>query len=298
MLNKPLSKEYEKSINRVLNYILKNSKEELSLSKLADIANYSPFHFQKIFKQVTGQSPKQFIIQLRLKNAAHFLIAHRSKSITEIALDSGFSSPAVFSRAFKNFFEITPEEVRGLSLKEFVAFRKSLKKNSRNDPPFIHTSFKRNEGKKNLSVSALKINSMRVVFINTPLSDTNKIQEAYKKIIQLADTHDLLTSETKYIGIINPHAGLYQACVTLQLHHTPPKDLHTTEIEGGKFAVCKIKGKSANTFHTLHNLFQNWLPKSQYRIKQPISFEILLQDPSKKIYNNIPREIYIPIEPL
>ena len=298
MLGKNLPKEYEKSINRVLNYILKNPKEELSLSKLADIANYSPFHFQKIFKQVTEQSPKQFIIRLRLKNAAHLLIAHRNKSITEIAFDSGFSSPAVFSRAFRNFFGISPEGVKKLSLKEFVAFRKSLKKNNRNDPPFIQTKYEKKLSRKTLKVEVNKINSMRVAFINAPLNDTNKIQDAFKKIIQLAEAHDLLTTETKFIGIINPHASLYRACVTLQSHHTPPKDLHTAEIEGGKFAVCNVKGETTSTFHTLHSLFQDWLPKSQYRIKEPIAFEIMLQDPSTKSYSNIQREIYVPIEPV
>ncbi len=56
-----------------MNFIFKNLKEELSLEKLASTANYSAFHFQKIFKQVIGESPKQYIIRLRLENAAHSL---------------------------------------------------------------------------------------------------------------------------------------------------------------------------------------------------------------------------------
>lgn len=100
--------------------MLKNLNEELTLQKLAGIANYSPFHFQKIFKQEIGESPKQYIIRMRLENAAHSLFVYRHRSITEIALDSGFASNATFARAFKNYFGFSAEEFRKLSPKEKV----------------------------------------------------------------------------------------------------------------------------------------------------------------------------------
>src|SRR6266511_1496621 len=77
---KNIPKEYSKSINAAINFILNNLNEELSLKKLAKVANYSPFHFQKIFKQTTGESPKHFITRMRLETAAHLLIMHNYKS--------------------------------------------------------------------------------------------------------------------------------------------------------------------------------------------------------------------------
>jgi len=297
MFKKNTTKEYCKRINAVVNFILKSPKNELPLNKLAEIANYSPFHFQKIFKQITGETPKQFIIRIRLENSAHFLITHRHKSITEIAFDSGFASPETFSRAFKNYFRISANELRNLSPKEHITLRKSVNSKKNTDLNFFTKEYDAKYWTKYLQVVVKKIASIRAVFVNTPLSDINKIQEGFKKIIQLADAHDLLTSDTKFIGIINPHTGLYQTAVTIQSYQLPPKDMSITDIEGGKFAICKIKGDIPQIFHTFHAFYELWLPKSPYRIKQSYAFEILSQNPLTKPYCNIDREIYIPIEP-
>lgn len=111
MFKKELPNEYIKKTNEVINFILSNLAEDLSLEKLAKLANYSPFHFQKIFKLVIGETPKQYIIRMRLQTAAHSLVVHHEKSITEIALNSGFSSSATFARAFKVFMEFLPKNI-------------------------------------------------------------------------------------------------------------------------------------------------------------------------------------------
>jgi AraC family transcriptional regulator len=74
MYHKEIAHNYNKQINRVIDYILNHLSDDLSLDKLAAIANYSPFHFQKIFKQVVGKTPKQFVILTKLKSATGFLI--------------------------------------------------------------------------------------------------------------------------------------------------------------------------------------------------------------------------------
>jgi AraC family transcriptional regulator len=297
MFNKDIPKEYANSVNTVVNYVLKHYKDELSLSKLAGIANYSPFHFQKIFKQLTGESPKQFIIRIRLENAAHFLITHQHKSVTEIALDSGFASPATFSRAFRNYFGISADELRKLSPKERIAIRKTVISGKNSEWQHFAKEYKENQQRKKLNITVNKISSFQILFINAPLSEINKIQDAFKRVIQLADAYDLLTRDSKFIGIINPHAGLYQAAVTYQLHQSAPKDVATTEIDGGKFITCKIKGDIIQIFHTFHSINEVWLPQSSFRIKQSYAFEILSQNPLTKPYPEIKREIYIPIEP-
>lgn len=290
------SKEHIQRTNPVVNYILNHLREDLNLDKLAAIANYSPFHFQKIFKRVTGESPKQFIIRLRLEISTHLLIAHHHKSITEIALDSGFASPSTFARAFKTYFGVPADELRNLFLNDKIKFHQLLSSKKNSSVKYFSKEHSTKYSNKNLEIKIDKISSLQVVFVNASLGDADKIQDGFKKIIQLAEAYDLLTSDSKFIGIINPHAGLYQAAVTIQPNQSRSKKLNIAEIEGGKFAICKVKGDILQTFKMLHAFRELWLSKSAYIIKEFYIFEILSKNPSESPYDDIPREIYIPIE--
>ncbi len=301
MIQKDIPKEYKKRINKVVNFILKNLKEELPLEKLASIANYSPFHFQKIFKQVIGESPKQYIIRLRLENASHSIIIYRNKSITEIALDSGFSSPSTFARAFKNYFGISAEELRSLSPKNKITkhmYINSKKHFTNVESDFINSTYDIKYWTKNLKVTVSRIPSYNLIFVNAPLSDTLKIQEGFRKIIQKAETHDLYTDQVKFIGIIYPHQVLYSAAITISNLNKLSDDFNDTVINAGKYATFKIKGNTLQTFHGVHAFYELWLPHSGYQIASPpFCFEILTENPLKTPYHKIEREIYISIEP-
>lgn len=102
-------------IRKVLEFIQMNLSEELSLQRLSGIANYSLFHFQRIFTEVIGESPKQYIIRLRLERAAHYLKVFPGLTISDLADKSGFSSLATFSRAFQNFFSVSAVEYRKMT---------------------------------------------------------------------------------------------------------------------------------------------------------------------------------------
>lgn len=300
MPRKENTQAYNKQINVVLNYIVKNLKDDLSLDTLAQMANYSPFHFQKIFKQVTGISPKQYVIMTRLENSSHLLIIHRHKSITEIALDSGFASPSTFARAFKNYFGISAEELRSLSPKGKISnfqLKSSKKKTTSPDYDFLNIRYDVKYWKNKLKVKIVKTSPVTVILVNAPLSDINLVTAAYKKIIQLGEIHDLLPNELKFIGLVNPHQGLYQASLPFNNTKKIPAGLTTSHIEGGRFATYKIKGDTLQTFHSLRAFYELWLPNSGYHIRNPLGMEILSENPADFPYQKIEREIYVPVEP-
>lgn len=285
--------EYRKCVDLAIKTILENPADNHSLESLSKVVNYSPFHFQKIFRQTTGNTPKQFMIRLRLGNAAHSLIVHRHQTITEIALDSGFASPATFARAFKKYFGITADELRNLSPKEHTAFRRSINANRR-----IKMTFAKDNSttKENADISVVKNSPLQVLYLNTPLSDSKKIQETFKKIVRIADAYDLITNETKFLGIINPHSEIYQASISLSPGQSIPKQLNITKIEGGKFAVCKIKGDTSSILRAFHSVYENWLPESGYSIRGHFAYEIFLKNPAEESYHNLERALHIPIE--
>lgn len=110
--------EVTKRIDAAIGYMLHNLGSNLSLTTLSRVANYSPFHFHKLFKEAIGVSPKQYMINLRLETALHQMIIHPNKSIKEISIECGYSSPAIFTRAISNYFGLSPLIIRELSSKE------------------------------------------------------------------------------------------------------------------------------------------------------------------------------------
>jgi len=104
--------EYIARINRVCDYIDRHLGEEMTLRDLACIAGFSEYHFHRLFAAMTGETLFAFIQRLRLERAARQLSVHPSRKITQLALECGFSSSAVFCRAFKNRFGCTPSAFR------------------------------------------------------------------------------------------------------------------------------------------------------------------------------------------
>ena len=82
-----------------------------SLSRLADAARLSPYHYLRTFTRLTGVTPHQFVLRTRVRAAAIRLAADDAK-IIEIALESGFNDVSNFNRAFREEIGLAPREYR------------------------------------------------------------------------------------------------------------------------------------------------------------------------------------------
>lgn len=102
-----LREEYVARINRVIDHIETHIDGELSLSALAKVACFSPFHFHRVFAAMMGETLCDFVARVRLERAASLLCAQPRRSITDIALACGFASSASFARAFRAAFHVS-----------------------------------------------------------------------------------------------------------------------------------------------------------------------------------------------
>ena len=84
---------------------------KLDLAELAATAQLSKFHFSRRFKQVTGQSPIQHFINLKMEFACS-LHDSTSDSIKKVAAAVGYSDPYYFSRLFKQVIGVSPSDYR------------------------------------------------------------------------------------------------------------------------------------------------------------------------------------------
>ena len=92
-------------IAKAIRYIEKNYSNAVELEKIADFAGLSKYHFSRLFSKVTGASAIEYLINVRLSKV-HSLLLSTQDSITEIAIQTGFSSADNLSRVFKKKYGI------------------------------------------------------------------------------------------------------------------------------------------------------------------------------------------------
>lgn len=98
----------EKLIRKVVSVINnKINDPDLSVEKLAWEVGLSRVHLHRKLKEITNQSPSDFIRNTRLRQAAH-LLREKKLSIAEVAYATGFNSTSTFSTSFKKLFGVTP----------------------------------------------------------------------------------------------------------------------------------------------------------------------------------------------
>ena len=100
----------EQLLDRVMKVINKNiSNSDLSVDSIADEVGISRVHLHRKMKELTGQTPHDFIRNIRLKQAAH-LLSSQNMNITEVMYACGFNNAASFSTIFKKFYGMSPRE--------------------------------------------------------------------------------------------------------------------------------------------------------------------------------------------
>ncbi|WP_141503159.1 AraC family transcriptional regulator [Paenibacillus luteus] len=102
-----------KNMLQVLEYIDENYKSPLTLDNLATIGSISPSHLCRLFKELTGMRPLEYINLLRVNSAA-LMIQSGSCSMLEAALENGFQHLSYFSKQFRKYKGISPSRFKRL----------------------------------------------------------------------------------------------------------------------------------------------------------------------------------------
>ncbi|TDW99107.1 helix-turn-helix domain-containing protein [Dinghuibacter silviterrae] len=262
----------DERIARVIDYILAHPDQDLSRQTLAGLACYSPEHLPKLFKQMTGETPKQYSLQLRLETAFHNLVIHPHKSVEDIGLDSGFTSLSTFSRAVKTYFGHSPEQIRCLShARQMQLLHKGTP--SEWNSPAVPASPP--------EIDVIRHQSVSGVFVLAPFNDPQKITEAFQALPQ---------GEAPFYGILTPHLrNTYRAFL-------PTGQTPTYRIPAGTYARFTVSGGLRTTNKAAHYFYRRWLPDSGFKIAGIAGFETFDRHPAKNPYDQLQRHIHIPIE--
>lgn len=104
-------REYTERFMYVCDYIREHCSEDLTLDHIADISGFSKYHFSRLFKQFTNVSFYKYLNKKRIEYAEKLLV-DKELTITEVALQCGFSSLSAFIRMFKLIKSCTPTEFK------------------------------------------------------------------------------------------------------------------------------------------------------------------------------------------
>jgi len=98
-------------LRRVLDYIAENLETNISLSKLAAIAEMSPHYFSELFRRSMGRPPHSFVLSQRISRAKEWL-PDPKRSLLDAGLEAGFQNASHFARTFRRIVGVSPRQFR------------------------------------------------------------------------------------------------------------------------------------------------------------------------------------------
>ena len=226
-----------------------------------------------------------YIQRARLEKSANMLLYRPRDNILEIALSCGFSSAAIFSRAFKAHFGTSPSQFRRQEKRKLGKVESKSSKDLFSHSRYNEGSFQTTlEGRIELpmDVEVKLLPTFHVAYIRHIYGYrkgvfSSQIDEAFQRVCKWASARDLFGSNTLVIGIpydnpdITPNDRChYDACVTIPPEVTASDgEIGIQDIPGGKYAICRIEVSTDETHkigETVDRLYGEWLPGSGYQV--------------------------------
>jgi AraC-like DNA-binding protein len=111
------------SVRRIQEYIEAHILEPITLYDLSKAANYSPWHCERIFRELTGETPFDYIRKIRLSKAA-MILRDKKPKVIDVAFDFLFDSHEGFTKAFSRQFGISPKHysVKSPPIRLFIPY--------------------------------------------------------------------------------------------------------------------------------------------------------------------------------
>ncbi len=280
--------DWIKIIENALRYIEENLSGELTVGRIAEKVNISPFYFQKGFSMLCGYSVGEYIRMRRLSVAGSELVTSDNKVI-DLALKYGYDSPDSFTKAFTRFHGSTPTDVRrkGALLKSFAPLHIKIILDGGNTMEY------RVEEKPEFRVMGVsKIFSYETANADIPQYwDEIHVQAAVKPV------------EGMYGICFDEEMGgnrfRYMIADDLEEGKAGEKNLETYEVPRHTWAIFPCRGAMPLSIQEVNRrIFSEWLPAGNYEIAEgynieyysdPAEFKDGTQDPDYYV------EVWIPV---
>lgn len=301
--NTVLYQDYMARVNTAQDYINTHITKNLTLGEIAAAANFSEYHFHRIFSSIVHESLYKYIRRLRLEKAAALLMYTHNKSITDIAMDCGFSDSAVFARAFKNHYGISASSYKSVKSKNCKVSPGPLRYNDIKAKGHKEAVFR----DITYSIDIQENQEMTAVYIRYtgPYRNNKQVYRSQiQRLMKWAAARDLLKrKEFKLFSIYHDHPEITEddkqrtsICLAVP-HDTQVQGIvGKMKIQAGKYAVGHFE-LSEHQFEDAWNImFGVWLPGSGYQAKDVPGFEVYKNNPEHHPLKKSLVDIYLPIK--
>lgn len=270
--------DYLRQVQRGIDYIEEHLDESIELTDVTRVAGVSHWHFQRMFKALTGETLKTYIRSRRLANARLKLLS-TDANVLQIALSAGFDSQASFTRAFKKAFGIPPARYR--SLGDEHLFLEKVR---------IDEDYLRNiDQSVSLTPKIERVPARHMVGLTTRFfsvdSERNNIGEQLPPLWAaflpcLGEIEDAVGSVC--YGVVRQaerDSELLEYTAAMEVSEAPapnrlPKDMVHFKIPETTYATFTHRGEAQNIDHTVNYIYSTWLSQSGKRHSYGADLEI------------------------
>lgn len=295
--------EYTRRINTVISHVRDNLNEALPLETLARVAGFSPFHFHRLFKSITGESVADMVMRLRLERAVMLLRSSPACTITSAAFASGFQSASVFSRTFKKHYGFS---ARSWDRHSPLQERKNSKVEDES-ARYTHRRLSNSIAHDEFSVQVQRLLEQRLAYI--------RVYDSYRRPRQLLAAYQRLlawfcdcggrTQDVVLYGMSQDDPDItplrlcrFDWCVSVPATWQTPDDISVTTLPACTVATVRCVGDLALEERAFRYLFCEWLPNSRYQPANLPGMELYRQLPSTSGWLSFDMDCVVPIETL
>jgi AraC family transcriptional regulator len=260
---------------------------DVSLDALATRLRASPSHVHRAFRRLTGETPKAYTSRLRLERAAVQLVVDR-RSILDIALDHGFASHEVFTRAFLRRFHMSPSAYRargiGTRTRAILARHAAIVRGVGPCIGLYHHSTAPRRSPVSLAVSRRQLDPRPALVVRKKIARAElapTLGQVFGTIFAHAQRVGVALAGqpfTRYVdsgvGLVTIEAGLPTATPA-----TGAGEIEAIELPGGPAAVATHRGAYDRLPET-HAAIERWIDAEGLERSAP-PWEVYVTDPGE-----------------
>jgi len=293
-------------MHSVVEHIDRHLDRPLDLAALADVAHFSPFHFHRLFSAWMGERLGDYLRRRRIEVAAVRLSSQPRVPILDVALGVGFGSGEAFSRAFKERFGAAPsvwrrEQARGAKRKRDQV--------ERNADQALHGSADEHHVSQReemtMNVEVIERAPRKVAYLRRTGPYGDGVADFWQNdVYPWMVSHGLLGAARYGISLDDPSITApeqcrYDACAEIPASFFATRDVLTTTIPGGRYAVLRFKGRADQVADDWDRLLRDWLPESGLQLDSRPMFEYYPEDSTFDAETGVfDCQICIPVAPL